>query len=69
MTALDAGVGRIVEELKKRNLYENSFILFSSDNGGSAKSFNSPLRGKKEQVCSLDLKPSQLMSSFFLTDV
>jgi len=50
VTALDAGVGRIIEELKKRNLYENSFILFSSDNGGSAKSFNIPLRGKKEQM-------------------
>ena len=67
VTALDAGVGRIIEELKKRNLYENSFILFSSDNGGSAKSFNIPLRGKKEQVLTW-IKITRFLE-FLLTDV
>ena len=50
MTALDHGVGEIVQALKRTNLYENSFILFSSDNGGSGRKFNTPLKGKKEQV-------------------
>ena len=50
ITAIDKGVGDIIEALKQQNLYENSFILFSSDNGGSGNHFNIPLRGRKEQV-------------------
>jgi len=50
ITALDYGVDKIVKELKKQGMYQNSFILFSSDNGGSARNFNTPLRGKKEQM-------------------
>ena len=50
VTALDHGVGQIVEELKRQDMYHNTFILFSSDNGGSGRPFNTPLKGKKEQV-------------------
>ena len=50
ITALDKGVGDIVAELKKQDLYRNSFILFSSDNGGDSDRFNIPLRGRKDQV-------------------
>lgn len=32
--SLDEGVGKLVETLKKHNLYENTIIVFSSDNGG-----------------------------------
>ena len=50
ITALDTAVGDIVESLKAEGLYENSVILFSSDNGGAGNRYNSPLRGRKEQV-------------------
>ena len=47
--AIDSGVKRIVKVLKLTGLYDNSIIIFSSDNGGSYAS-NHPLKGKKEQV-------------------
>ena len=34
ITALDDQVGRIVAELDKRGMRENTLIIFSSDNGG-----------------------------------
>ena len=50
ITALDTAVGDIVESLKAAGLYDKSVILFSSDNGGAGNKYNSPLRGRKEQV-------------------
>ncbi|MCP4313787.1 MAG: sulfatase-like hydrolase/transferase, partial [Bacteroidetes bacterium] len=47
---LDVNVGRIVEELKEQGLYENTVIVFLSDNGGYLNnnvSFNAPFRGQK----------------------
>ena len=38
VTAIDAGVGKIVQALKERGLYENSILVFSTDNGGSRSS-------------------------------
>lgn len=32
--SMDDGVGKIVEQLKKQNLLENTLIVFTSDNGG-----------------------------------
>lgn len=37
---MDQNIGRLVETLKKKNLYENTVILFMSDNGGSMTDFN-----------------------------
>ena len=50
ITALDTAVGDIVESLKAEGLYDNSVVLFSSDNGGPRNKYNSPLKGRKEQV-------------------
>ena len=50
VTALDYGVQRIMDELRRSGLYNESFILFSSDNGGAGKTFNYPLKGRKNQV-------------------
>lgn len=37
ITRMDNEIGRIVEQLKKMNAYENTLILFASDNGASAE--------------------------------
>ena len=50
VSALDDGVGRLVAKLKTAGVYENTMIVFLSDNGGPEKknfSDNGVLRGKK----------------------
>ena len=48
---LDENVGRLVQHLKETDRFENSLIVFFSDNGGVTNggehSINAPLRGKK----------------------
>lgn len=47
---LDVNVGRIVDKLKAEGIYENTLIVFISDNGGPVStngSFNGPFRGTK----------------------
>lgn len=39
--ALDANVGRLITALKERNLYDNTLIVFTSDNGGLSTLENS----------------------------
>jgi arylsulfatase A-like enzyme len=34
MESLDDGVGRVIRELKEKGLFENTIIVFTSDNGG-----------------------------------
>ena len=48
---LDAGVGRIVSELKKTGTFDNTLLFYLSDNGGSKvmHANNAPLRGYKQQ--------------------
>ena len=50
LQALDSGVGQLVDALKSAGLYDNSILVFSTDNGGTANASNYPLKGKKEQV-------------------
>ena len=47
--AMDRAIGEIVEKLKQENLYDNTLILFLSDNGGAItnQSSNIPLKGFK----------------------
>lgn len=53
VSALDDAVGTVVSTLKAQGLYDNSVILFTTDNGGPANGFdgnaanNFPLRGVK----------------------
>lgn len=47
---LDVNVGRIVKELKKQKVYDNTVIVFFSDNGGPCDhnaSVNAPFNGQK----------------------
>jgi len=53
MTAVDDGVGKIVDTLRRENLLENTILVLLSDNGGPTKvntSLNTPFRGVKGDV-------------------
>ena len=47
---LDMGVGEIVKSLKKHNIFDNTLLIFLTDNGGSnaMSANNAPLRGFKQ---------------------
>jgi len=50
---LDVNVGRIINELKKQGIYENTVVVFLSDNGGYINdnvSINAPFRGEKQTL-------------------
>ncbi|MCF3109183.1 arylsulfatase [Niabella sp. CC-SYL272] len=51
VTAMDAGIGRIMEALRKAGIEKNTLVLFQSDNGAAQKEGgrNQPLRGFKFQ--------------------
>ncbi|VTS02659.1 sulfatase family protein [Tuwongella immobilis] len=44
---VDWSVGVILETLKKLKLDQRTYVIFTSDNGGTARSVNTPLRGFK----------------------
>ena len=50
VSALDDGVGHVVQALQERGMLENSIIVFTTDNGGPSNGFdgnaasNYPLR-------------------------
>ncbi len=53
VSAIDDGVGKIMNELDKNNIRKNTLVVFLSDNGGPVKhngSRNDPLRGQKGQL-------------------
>ena len=53
LSSMDQGIGKIIQKLKDSNLYDNSIIIFISDNGGPTKeltSSNLPLRGGKGEM-------------------
>jgi len=49
---LDAGIGQVIGALKETGQYENTLILFTSDNGGLLRvgASNGDLRGGKQEV-------------------
>ena len=50
VTALDEAVMNVTKALKETGRYQNTAIIFLSDNGGAAKGSNWPLRGRKNSV-------------------
>lgn len=54
--AMDSSVGAVVEALEKKNMLQDSIIVFTTDNGGPAAGFNLnaasnwPLRGVKNTL-------------------
>ncbi|SMO73667.1 sulfatase family protein [Fodinibius sediminis] len=49
---LDEGIGKVVAALKEHGLYENTMIIFTSDNGGHlpSEANNGPLRDGKQSM-------------------
>ena len=47
--ALDESIGEVVQSLTDENMYDNTVIIFSTDNGGNVNSgaSNFPFRGNK----------------------
>ncbi len=56
---MDAGIGRIVEELKRKGILENTLILFLQDNGGCQEEFGSRGAVKPDPKKPVKLKPMQ----------
>lgn len=50
ITHMDHTIGQVIETLKKHEIYNNTFIVFCSDNGGIQKGKNTPLKGNKSSV-------------------
>lgn len=50
VTALDEAVKNVTRALKQNKMYRNTVIIFLSDNGGSYRDSNWPLRGRKNSV-------------------
>ena len=49
---MDAGIGRVIDSLKKSGQYEDTLIIFTSDNGGQLNvgANNGPLRDGKQSM-------------------
>ncbi|MGE4487930.1 MAG: arylsulfatase [Kiritimatiellales bacterium] len=52
VTIMDEGIGRVVDELKKKGWLENTLILFLEDNGGNAEGlgYGGGQKGKTEPI-------------------
>jgi len=68
---VDVWTGRIVAALKEKGIYEDSLLVFSSDNGGTQDPYNSttvaggnnyPLRGAKHSVWQGGMRTSTFVS-------
>lgn len=47
LTNFDENMGRLMQQLKRLELAENTILIFLTDNGGTAGHFNAGMRGKK----------------------
>ncbi len=61
---MDYGIGRVIKSLKETNQFENTLIIFTSDNGGHnpSKANNGPLRDGKQSVYEGGLKVPTVVS-------
>ncbi len=47
MKSLDAGIGKVLDALRRTGQEKNTLVIFTSDNGGERFSFNWPFSGQK----------------------
>eukprot|EP00948_MAST-09A_sp_MAST-9A-sp1_P003988 g3988.t1 len=64
----DYWVGKLVDTLKKRGLYENTLIVYSADNGGVTNGINYPLRGEKHTNWEGGMRVASFVSGGFIPD-
>src|SRR5262245_18881808 len=50
VTCMDAAIGEILALIRERGEENNTLVIFQSDNGGSGKGGNAPLRGQKSTL-------------------
>jgi arylsulfatase A-like enzyme len=50
VTAMDGAIGRVLAEVDRLGLREDTIVIFTSDNGGERFSDNWPLRGEKTDL-------------------
>ncbi|MGY8769523.1 MAG: sulfatase-like hydrolase/transferase [Pirellulales bacterium] len=50
VTCMDASIGKMLDLLEKKNILDDTIVIFFSDNGGSGGADNAPLRGHKAQT-------------------
>ncbi len=50
VTCMDDAIGRVLDDLQRKGVLDNTIVVFFSDNGGSGGADNSPLRGRKSQM-------------------
>lgn len=58
---IDDNIGRVVEELEKQDILDETIILFISDNGPSGKRYRMGLRGQKSNVYEGGIKVPAIM--------
>lgn len=64
---IDGAVGRVVTALKDKNMYDNTLIVMSSDNGGPLPSANNfPLKGGKFSDWEGGIRVASFVSGGFL---
>merc|ERR1719183_2365571 len=69
ISALDEAMGHLTEELVKKGMWEDTLLLFTSDNGGKySEAPNYPLRGGKGSVFEGGVRVASLVAGGFLPD-
>ena len=50
LSAADESLGHVISALKKSGLWDDTLVIFTSDNGGTPSGSNKPHRGYKSEV-------------------
>ena len=67
VTAMDRGIGRLVEQLKASGQYENTLICFMQDNGGCAETMGRGPNGtQRAEKPSLPPQPADFLSQLLV---
>merc|ERR1719450_316605 len=63
---MDEGIGNVTAALRKKGMWENTLLIFTSDNGGASFGNNYPLRGGKYSPFEGGVRVLTFMSGGFL---